>query len=198
MKTFTKIEDYMILSREERRKHLSLEEPCIEIGSDSRSFRGLLAHYLGTTIGGGNRVHLCHGCNNGKCSNPVHLYWGTPTDNVQDAIACGRWKSMWQRTIEKYGEEKARQLHKEAARRGAINSTKNRPAHSVKPPKTRKQRDDAFTDEKRKMWELALSELDLTKIGWVSLLAKKVHLSHTQVRRVMSKYFSHVPRFERK
>lgn len=185
MKTFVKIEDYMILSREERRKHLKLEEPCIEIGSESRAFRGLLAHHLGTTIGSGMQIQLCHACNNKGCSNPDHLYWGTSADNVRDAHECGRWKTMWQRTIDKYGEEKAREMQKEAARKGA---------HAPR----KKRRDKIFTDEMRKMWELALSEVNLLKFGWVNLLAKKMGISHTQVRRITRMYFSHVPRFEKK
>ena len=39
-------------------------------------------------------VYLCHACHNGKCSNPVHLYWGTPLDNGIDATENGLLKTV--------------------------------------------------------------------------------------------------------
>lgn len=44
------VEDYILLSRETRRSHLRLEDPCIIRGGDSFQMRGLLAHILNTTI----------------------------------------------------------------------------------------------------------------------------------------------------
>ena len=29
---------------------------------------------------------MCHACNNGKCSNPKHLYWGTASENRMDRV----------------------------------------------------------------------------------------------------------------
>lgn len=78
------LEEYMKLSRDERTAHLDLSSPCDERGGDSREFRGLLAHYLNTTIAGGYMINLCHACHNSRCSNPKHLYWGTAKDNQQD------------------------------------------------------------------------------------------------------------------
>lgn len=83
--SFIHIDFYIVLSKEERQKHLRLEEVCLEIGGDSREFRGVLSHYLKTTIPKGMKVHLCHACNNSKCSNPNHLYWGTPKENMDDS-----------------------------------------------------------------------------------------------------------------
>jgi len=118
---FQKIEDYIKLNREERRKHLNLNESCIEIGGyDSREFRGLLAHFLKTTIPTKHKpiIVLCHACNNSKCSNPNHLYWGTISDNIQDSKIAGTWKSQYQRNIDKYGIEKAKEMHKLASSKG--------------------------------------------------------------------------------
>lgn len=80
-------------SREERRVHLKLEEKCIERGGDSRNHRGVLVVFLNSNFPVGKYVHLCHACNNGKCSNPVHLYWGTNSDNIKDAYECGNRKA---------------------------------------------------------------------------------------------------------
>lgn len=84
-----KIEEYILLSREQRRSHLKLHDPCIERGGFSVEFKGMLADYLNTSIPKGYKIYLCHACHNEKCSNKVHLYWGTPTDNRVDAVENG-------------------------------------------------------------------------------------------------------------
>lgn len=94
-------------SREVRRAHLKLDEPCIERGGNSTNHKGVLAQYLDTTIPSG-RILLCHACNNSKCSNPKHLYWGTDYDNIIiDGKEFGTHFSPWERRVEKYGLEKA-------------------------------------------------------------------------------------------
>lgn len=89
------IEDYMKLTLEERQKHLMLDQPCVERGGSSFDFRGLIAHMLDTTIPHGKPIYLCHACNNSKCGNPQHLYWGTPRENHDDKVRAGRWKNPW-------------------------------------------------------------------------------------------------------
>ena len=75
------INEFITRPREERRSHLDLTESCCERGGNSTNHKGVLAQYLNTTIPSG-RILLCHGCNNDKCSNPKHLYWGTDYDNI--------------------------------------------------------------------------------------------------------------------
>jgi hypothetical protein len=101
------INEYINLPRKDRRAHLKLEESCCERGGNSTNHKGVLAQFLGTTIPSG-RILLCHACNNGKCSNPNHLYWGTDYDNIViDGSDFGTHKSPFERRVEKYGYEKA-------------------------------------------------------------------------------------------
>ena len=96
---------FITYSREQRIAHLKLEEPCCERGGNSTNHKGVLAQYLDTTIPSG-RILLCHACNNEKCSNPKHLYWGTDRENI--IIDNPKWKSAWERSVEKYGLEEAK------------------------------------------------------------------------------------------
>ena len=101
------INEFITKPREERRFHLKLDEPCCERGGNSTVHKGVLAQYLNTTIPSG-RILLCHACNNDRCSNPNHLYWGTDYDNIiVDGKEFGTHKSPWERRLEKYGYEKA-------------------------------------------------------------------------------------------
>lgn len=36
-------------------------------------------------------MYACHHCDNRTCCQPEHLFEGTPSDNVQDMMAKGRW-----------------------------------------------------------------------------------------------------------
>lgn len=83
---FKPINEYILLTREARRSHLVLGEPCSEIGGYSKEFRGMLAYHLKTTIPSGRKIFLCHACHNDKCSNVNHLYWGSPKDNAIDCF----------------------------------------------------------------------------------------------------------------
>jgi hypothetical protein len=89
---FTPMIDYIQLTRDERRAHLDLASECIEIGGKgSTEFRGLLAHTLKTTIPTKMKpkIMVCHACHNPRCSNPLHLYWGTTSDNLKDMADTG-------------------------------------------------------------------------------------------------------------
>ena len=87
------VHSWIIESKTIRQEHLRLDESCIERGGESYQHRGVLAEYLNTTIPDGHKIHLCHACNNGRCSNPRHLYWGTAIENAIDAVLCGARKS---------------------------------------------------------------------------------------------------------
>ena len=80
------IYDYIKLTKKERQEHLDLDDYCIERGGGSTLCKGLLAHETHTTIPNGHMILVCHACNNGKCSNPKHLYWGTPSENRMDRV----------------------------------------------------------------------------------------------------------------
>ncbi len=100
------VKDYLVLPKEDRQSHLDLNEKCLERGGNSTNHRGVLAQFLDTSIYG-LPADLCHACNNGKCSNPRHLYWGTRQENVHDAIKAGTFASVFDRSVAKYGYEEA-------------------------------------------------------------------------------------------
>ncbi|MBX9732553.1 MAG: hypothetical protein K2X37_00690 [Chitinophagaceae bacterium] len=116
------IEEYILLSKEERQKHLRLDEACIERGGQSMYCKGLLAHILDTTIPSGKKIYVCHACHNAKCSHPYHLYWGTPSENRQDEIDNGGI-TIWERTVAKHGLEVAKDKNK---RNGNTNGSGNK------------------------------------------------------------------------
>lgn len=99
------VEQWIKEAREERTKHLDLNDPCIERGGNSTVHRGVLAQYLNTNFP--SKVDLCHACYNDKCSNPKHLYWGTRKENVEDSKNAGTWKNPFERSVAKYGLEQA-------------------------------------------------------------------------------------------
>lgn len=123
-----KVEEWILEEKEIRTAHLDLEDACLERGGDSTSCRGVLAQYLNTDIPkGAKRIDLCHACHNDKCSNPKHLYWGTRKENARDYMDNGG-RSVWQKMVDKYGEDGARQLNirskTAAARAGSANKGK--------------------------------------------------------------------------
>lgn len=120
-----KIEEYIKLPQSERQSHLKLHQPCVERGGQSMYLKGLLAYILNTTIPSGKKIYVCHACHNSKCSNPYHLYWGTPSENNIDALSNGKITG-WQSLVNKYGEEGARSLQRRSkaiTSKGGSNNT---------------------------------------------------------------------------
>lgn len=110
-----RIEEYILLPIEKRQAHLRLDEPCVERGGNPRLvscyMRGALADAFDTTMPKGIKISACHACHNGKCSNLRHLYWGTAKENRADADRIGlNARTAWQRTVDKYGIEKALEM----------------------------------------------------------------------------------------
>jgi hypothetical protein len=103
------IEEYMKQSQVARQQHLRMDEPCLERGGQSMYLKGLMAHILGTTIPSGHRIHVCHACHNSQCSNPNHLYFGTPSENAIDRET-NQPNSIWNKMVNKYGEQEARNM----------------------------------------------------------------------------------------
>lgn len=108
-------EDLIALSKTERQQHLALGEPCVERGGNSTNHKGVLAQYLDTDIPKGYRVLLCHACNNGKCSNPKHLYWGSPKDNTEDAIIQGTRSNFFEARLKKHGADEVAKMNTASA-----------------------------------------------------------------------------------
>lgn len=101
------INEYILRPYSERVAHLDLKSECREIGGNSTSFKGLVSHILNVTIPNGSKILLCHKCHNDKCSNPNHLYYGTPKENIIDQRENGTFKTAWERMVEKHGYEEA-------------------------------------------------------------------------------------------
>ncbi len=181
MEKFVDINEYMLRTRESRREHLRLDENCIEIGGDSRTCRNLLAHHLKTTVGD-YKIYVCHACYNAKCSNPRHLYWGTPSDNVLDTKESGRWKSVHARVIEKHGVSKSSEIFKRAGRLGGLSGGGH----------------NALNSSDLKLWQEAIESVDTTKFGFIGKIAKKMNCSHTHARRILNTYFPQIQSFKRK
>ncbi len=133
------IEEYVKLPKDERQKHLKLDEPCLERGGQSMYLKGLLAHIHDTTIPSGKKIHVCHACHNGACSNPNHLYWGTASENALDREE-HYGVTIWDRMVAKHGLEEAKKIQSRTSnpsKAGKGNAGKKKSAeHKAKIAKT--------------------------------------------------------------
>lgn len=163
------IDEYILLSRDERRAHLELNTVCDERGGNSKEFRGLLAHHLNTSIPKGHQAYLCHACHNGKCSNVKHLYWGTPTDNVIDANE-DSGMNINDRVRQKYSSAEVIALK---AKGGFASANK-----------PRKKLDQSIIEERFKIF----NSIDKTAVNWESVCAKQMNLTLRQFKRFIRIY----------
>lgn len=157
---FQDINQYILTPRAERRAHLNLAGACTEIGGNSYQARLLLAHEFKTTVPTDKSIHVCHACNNGKCSNVLHLYWGTAKDNYLDRVEAGTAFPKWQRT----------EHHLEVQRKSGENLGRNHGGSN------RLSHEDLLRIKQ------ALDGIPKTW-GWVSKASKLLGVSHTQVKR---------------
>jgi hypothetical protein len=117
------ITEYIQKPQLERQAHLRLLDPCLERGGMSSYFKGLLAHILDTTIPSGRKIHVCHACHNAKCSNPYHLYWGTPAENRADAVSQGKSASPYFANVSKLGAAEANLHQRRPGNRNGLGNT---------------------------------------------------------------------------
>lgn len=186
---FEDINEYMKKSQEERQAHLELEDDCIVIGTDSRICRGLLAHHLKTTMGT-RRVYCCHACHNAECSNPNHLYWGTPKENYIDAINDGTVTSFYENAVRKYGEKEFKQICSERIKNSI---TRRREQGLPVGGATR-----AYPKEQIEEYKNAIHESEPMKWGWVSRAAERIGVSHTQIKRFVKNRMPDLEFYQRK
>lgn len=170
---FESIDIYILKDKTERQKHLQLNTNCIEIGgTDSRNYRGLLAHYLKTTIPFGKKILLCHACNNHKCSNVNHIYWGTNSENVKDAYDCGANSGDKIRLslINKYGSEEA--WKKQLSKQGKKAKGK------ILYPEVVKKRIELIKN----------SNIDFSKWGWVQKVSDVTGMRHQKINKFFKQH----------
>ena len=164
---------YLELSREERRAHLDLDSPCVEIGGNSTMCRAMLAHIHNTTIGDGRKCHVCHACHNDACTNPGHLYWGTPRDNWLDSVENGTHASVKSRCIAKYGLEGYSEMQRRNGRHNSGRTPSNKACPEMIDTRMADYEEDVLND---KPW------------GRRTRLGEMWGVSRVQAKRFIKKY----------
>ena len=78
--------------------------------------------------------------------------------------------------VEKHGADEAKAMLKKRARLGG----KSGGGHN------------RLTTYQLSTWKVAIESVSLNKRGWISELGRKMNCSHTQVKRILNKYFPDV------
>ncbi len=97
------VNEYILLTLEERQKHLDLSEPC-QFGSRHKYRKSLLKH-LGIKDDLNSKVLACHKCLNNSttlspCENPRHMYLGTAKENTGD-ISSQMFQKLEQKMLDR-------------------------------------------------------------------------------------------------
>lgn len=172
---FAEISEYIKLEQIKRQSHLDLNSECIEIGTDSRSCRALLAHTLKTTVPNGIRdICLCHACHNGKCSNPKHLYWGTQSENTIDKFSNPKTKNVYKGLNAKFKNKI-----------GAAAYAQHYKSISEKANLTKRNKLIALNEERKT--KILNSSIDFSKFGWVQQVSILIEMSPQKINSWMKK-----------
>lgn len=164
---------------EERKKHLDLATPCLDIGASSGGNRALLAMHLNTSCEslGMKTGFLCHACHNAKCSNVLHLYWGSSRENTQDRLSNlpDLQLRVKETVIDKYGPD----YYKRLGSKGHKGWKTGKPASALP---------ESIVNDRLRLLEE--SKINIYKYGWVTEVAVLWGVSHAQVRRFFNTYWN--------
>lgn len=136
-------------------------------------------HPLGMKTG-----YLCHACHNSKCSNVLHLYWGTAKENSKDCITNNPDlpKKIARILKQKHGED----YYKKLGKNGKNGWKLNKPASTLSQEEINSRIESVIN-----------SKINLQKFGWVNKVAALWGVSHTQVRRFFKTYWTGEKPYER-
>tara|TARA_Y100000592_G_C5197655_1_gene189064 strand:- start:4 stop:489 length:486 start_codon:yes stop_codon:yes gene_type:complete len=125
MKTITQ---HMQLNKQQRQAHIDLSTPCISqtgksLSGGSKQAKKALLKYHNIEDFNVRKIHSCHLCaNNSKapngfvCKNPLHIYFGSASENIMDKTPAQR-KSA--------GPKKGSEAAKIGTRAGVKSALKN-------------------------------------------------------------------------